>query len=159
MTGTMSIDEALDTFMQREIPGVLLHISDEESKAEFFELLKLLVLAHRHNRSEEFFSGPPSAFDVVRNTMYKYSKQAQDRFFSHAAYAFLFLFFSHSDSGKRFAADYFDKDDDPMHSERMCREVNSLAKEARACLEANKSPLAKQLLICLHSEPATAGKF
>ena len=96
------------------------------------------------------------SFDTVRDTMYKYSKQAQDRFFAHPTYAFLFLYFRHSKSGKHFAAAKFDENGDPRHSERMCKEVAQLADEAKKCLNENQSQLARQLATFFSSKSALA---
>jgi len=41
-------------------------------------------------------------FTIVRDVMYKYSKKAQDRFFSYPIEAFLFSVFSLSDEGIQF---------------------------------------------------------
>ena len=38
-------------------------------------------------------------FAVVRDTMYKYSKKAEDRFFSEPMLAFFFLYFARSSDG------------------------------------------------------------
>ena len=41
-------------------------------------------------------------FLLIRDTMYKYSKKAEDRYFSDPCMAFLFLKFASSQSGKQY---------------------------------------------------------
>lgn len=72
-------------------------------KTEFIELLKVLVLSHRHNRDDEFLKNTIVPFDVVRDTMYKYSQKAKSKFFAQAAYSFLFIWFARSANGIEFA--------------------------------------------------------
>ena len=43
-----------------------------------------------------------SDFQTVRDTMYKYSKKAEDKFFQQAELAFFFLFFAHSADGQQY---------------------------------------------------------
>jgi hypothetical protein len=68
-------------------------------RAEFAGMLSLVVLSHRHNK-EESINKCASAkkgeldFTIVRDTMYKYSKKSQERFFKNAYLAFLFIGFS-----------------------------------------------------------------
>ena len=90
-----SIAESLVAFANLEFPGLLPGMSDK-AKFEFIELLKLLVLSHRHNKNDDFLKDTLIDFAIVREPMYKYSKQAQDKYFSFATFAFLFLWFEAS---------------------------------------------------------------
>ena len=84
--------ESLVAFTNKEFPGLLEKMS-EKARFEFIELIKLLVLSHRHNKNDDFLKDPLIDFSIVREPMYKYSKQAQDKFFNLATYAFLFSWF------------------------------------------------------------------
>jgi hypothetical protein len=63
-----------------------------------------VVHSHRHNKEETSEIITTSAaddqanvdFSLVRDTMYKYSKNAQKRFFKNPALAFLFAWFASS---------------------------------------------------------------
>jgi hypothetical protein len=74
-------------------------------RAEFTGMLSLVVLSHRHNKEESINKGAcvkkagELDFSLVRDTMYKYSKKAQERFFKNAFLAFLFIGFSESREG------------------------------------------------------------
>jgi len=62
--------------------------------------LTMVVLSHRHNKEDSIASKKDDRneldFTIVRDTMYKYSKKAQDRFFSNHFLAFLFVHFASS---------------------------------------------------------------
>lgn len=90
-----SIMESLVAFANQEFPGLLKTMS-EKAKFEFIELLKLLVLSHRHNKNDDFLKDTLIDFSIVREPMYKYSKQAQDKFFNFATFAFLFRWYEAS---------------------------------------------------------------
>ena len=126
----MTVDESLVLYCQKELPGVLECFKTEFARIEFLELLKLLVLAHRHARNDEFLANPRVPFDTVRDTMYKYSHKAQERFFEQGAFSFLFIWFALSQSGRKFAAERFAENDDPRHAPRMFREIESMHADA-----------------------------
>ena len=111
----MTVTESLYCFCQQELPGVLESLKSDETKQEFIELLKLIVLAHRHNRNDEYLANPLVPFDTVRDTMYKYSRGAQERFFAHGAFSFLFVWFAESQKGRAFAAERFETNSDARH--------------------------------------------
>lgn len=69
LTG-MTVDESLVAFCQQQLPGVLDCLKSDETRKEFLELLKLLVLAHRHNRKDEYLANPRVPFDTIRAPMY-----------------------------------------------------------------------------------------
>jgi len=69
------IMDSLVAFSKQEFPGLLERLS-EKARFEFTEMLKLLVLAHRHNKNDQFLQDPLVDFSVVREPMYKFSKQA-----------------------------------------------------------------------------------
>lgn len=67
--------ESLIRFTKKQFPGLLDPLS-EKARFEFIELLKLLVLSHRHNKNDDFLADPLIDFKIVREPMYKFSKQA-----------------------------------------------------------------------------------
>jgi hypothetical protein len=75
-------------------------------------MLSLVVLSHRHNKEESFNKCNAKKgeldFSLVRDTMYKYSKKAQDRFFKNSFLAFLFIGFASSQEGIIFINEKFD---------------------------------------------------
>ena len=73
-------------------------------------------------------------FSVVRDPMYKYSKQSQDNFFNLSTYAFLFAWFETHPEGMKFAKEKFSENSDERHHLRMNNEVELLGAEARVCL-------------------------
>jgi len=81
----------------------------ESQRTEFTGMLALVVLSHRHNKEESITKNRSHKkganeldFTLVRDTMYKYSKKAQERFFKNAYLAFLFIGFASSPDGLNF---------------------------------------------------------
>ena len=74
-------------------------------------MLSMVVLSHRHNKEDSITKKRDRSdqldFTLVRDTMYKYSKKAQDRFFSNHYLAFLFISFASSEFGLKFICDKF----------------------------------------------------
>ena len=114
--------ESLIHFTKQEFPGLLDTLS-EKARFEFIELVKLLVLSHRHNKNDDFLADPLIDFKIVREPMYKYSKQAQDSFFSMPTYTFLFCWFEASPQGRKFAQEKFAENSESRFPERMISEV------------------------------------
>ena len=126
--------ESLIRFAKEHFGG-LLDTLGEKARFEFIELLKLLVLSHRHNKNDDFLADPLIDFATVREPMYKYSKQAQDRFFSLSTYSFLFAWFAEGPAGRAFAVEKFAENVDAQFPERMMTEVGQLGVEAREHLK------------------------
>ena len=69
----------------------------------------MIVFSHRYSKGDKFILESeacansqmmsPIDFTIIRDTMYKYSKKAQDRYFSFPIESFLFAAFSLSDEG------------------------------------------------------------
>jgi len=70
-----SIAQCLIDFAVVHFPGLLDSLS-EPLRAEFIEMLKLLVFSHRHNKNDAFLQNPLVDFAIVREPMYKYSRTA-----------------------------------------------------------------------------------
>lgn len=92
----------------------------------------VLVHSHRHNKDDPFINNLEKKvdFSLVRDTMYKYSKKAQERFFSYPIFAFMFAYFAQNEKGLDFlqkklleakGIDYFNK---------MKKEIEELKGEA-----------------------------
>ena len=68
----------------------------------------MIVFSHRYSKGDRFITEAEQEtdsivdFTIVRDVMYKYSKKAQDRYFSFPIEAFLFAAFSLSDEGLHF---------------------------------------------------------
>lgn len=99
----------------------------------------MLIHSHRHNKKEEFLvkQADKLDFSVVRDTMYKYSKKAQQRFFSHPVLAFLFGQFALHEEGERFIRNKF-KAKGTAYCDRILSEIRELGQEASAALKKGK---------------------
>lgn len=63
-------------FTKEHFPGLIESMPPGQAQFEFLELFKLLVFSHRHNKNDPYLQDPLVSFAVVREPMYKYSKQA-----------------------------------------------------------------------------------
>lgn len=115
------MDSLLD-FSRQEFSGLIERL-DEKANFEFIELVKLVVLAHRLNRNDEFLQDPLVDSAIVREPMYKFSKQAQENFLSISSFAFLFSWFATSDVAKAFAKEKFTDKNDEQRLVRLSKEV------------------------------------
>ena len=70
-------------------------------------MLMAVVHSHRHNKDDSFISEVNIDFSLVRDTMYKYSKKAQERFFSYPIFSFLYAWFASSKEGNSFTCEKF----------------------------------------------------
>lgn len=91
-----SVIPSLITYANKEFPGLLNKLGTEKAKSEFIQLLKLLVFAHRHAKNDDHLIDRLVEFTIVRDPMYKYSREAQKTFFSFATFSFLFAWFEAS---------------------------------------------------------------
>ena len=83
----------LESFAQKHFEALLKQLSPL-CQDEFISMLMVVVHSHRHNKDDAFISEVPIDFSLVRDTMYKYSKKAQERFFAYPFFAFLFAWFA-----------------------------------------------------------------
>ena len=107
-------------------------------RTEFTGMLSLVVLSHRHNKEESIHKSNTKKgeldFSLVRDTMYKYSKKAQERFFKNPFLAFLFIGFSASEEGLTYINQKFEeKGQDYLI--RMQAEMAELRVEAQRTLK------------------------
>ena len=110
-----SVFPSLMAFAKHEFPGLLDSLTKQAISANqreacrfvFIELVKLLVFSHRHNKNDEYLRDPLIDFATIREPMYKYSRQAQNKFFDFSTYAFLFAWFEARPEAKAFAQEKF----------------------------------------------------
>ena len=100
---TASVNPLLIEFTQEIFPGLFESLHSDEEQIHFIEYLKLLLFSHRHNKNDGYLKDTIASFDLVRDTMYKYSKQAEAAFLAQPVYSFLFACFSLSTKGQNFA--------------------------------------------------------
>lgn len=118
----------METYLKRftddYFPGLLEKMSEQE-QYQFIELIKLVVHSHRHNKNDVFLKELIVDFGVVRDTMYKYSKQAQNTFFDVPVLSFLFIVFTQSEKAKKTAKEKF-KGKEERHLSRIQHETLEL---------------------------------
>ena len=118
----VSVLASLKEFINSEFKGLLASMK-AEAAFEFTELMKLLVFAHRHNKNDEFLKDRLIDFDIVREPMYKYSRNAQDKFFDYATFAFLFAWFEANPQARIFSSEKFAENENPDYPKRMTDEI------------------------------------
>jgi len=128
---------SLKDFVNHEFKGLLSNLR-EEAAFEFVELMKLLVFAHRHNKNDEFLKDRLIDFTIVREPMYKYSRNAQDKFFDYATFAFLFAWFEANPQAKIFSSEKFAENENPDYPVRMTAEITQLGQEATLKLHSGR---------------------
>lgn len=69
-------------------------------------------------------------FTIIRDVMYKYSKKAQDRYFSQPVESFMFAAFALSDEGLTFLRDKPDNIKDSSKLKRLLRDLHQLKDQA-----------------------------
>jgi hypothetical protein len=117
-------------------------------------MLMVVVHSHRHNKGEDFIKETSVDFTVVRDTMYKYSKKAQEKFFSFPIFAFLFAFFAKNSEGMEQLQKKFEQKGSE-YCEKMKNEISELKEEAvgwlRKAAVSGKVPQACVLLSFLNT--------
>lgn len=113
-------------------------------------MLSLVVLSHRHNK-EETVTGKNNHqeldFSLVRDTMYKYSKKSQERFFSNHYLTFLFLNFATNEEGIKFINSKFEEKGNE-YLQRIKQEMNELVEEAMEAILKMRNAKGCKELIC-----------
>ena len=132
-----SMTALLHEFATKHFESIFCQLNSDNQK-EFIRMLMAVVHSHRHNKDDAVEnkvntnneqSSDEIDFTLVRDTMYKYSKIAQRRFFANAALAFLFAWFSFSSEGHDFIrTKYQGKGEDYL--ERIHAEMSELRQEA-----------------------------
>ena len=76
------------------MPG-LIDTFDQDYQNCFKEIFKTIVFSHRHNKIDDFMTeSARHMMSIVRDPMYKYSKPAENRFFSVPQLSFLFVIYA-----------------------------------------------------------------
>eukprot|EP00347_Sterkiella_histriomuscorum_P014053 403362339 len=150
-----SILPFLTTFAEKYFGDVILEMSTD-FRQQFLGYLMGLVHSHRHNKNSQKrggehldllnielsnslnqnnendeiqFGGFDIDYEIIRDTMYRYSKKAKDRFLKEPILAFLFLWFSSIDDAKSFISGKFSEKDEE-YRERMNIELEDLRQQA-----------------------------
>lgn len=101
----------------------------------------MICFSHRYNKGDRFIQEAEKEaeanidFTIVRDVMYKYSKKAQDRYFSYPIEAFLFAAFSLSDEGINFLQNKPDNQADPEKLKRLRSDLAELKNQAVLSLQ------------------------
>lgn len=98
----------LQSFAMKHFSGLLAQMNPE-FQSQFITMLMVVVHSHRHNKDEAFLAEFDLDFSIVRDTMYKYSKKSQERFFSFPIFSFLLLWFASSQEGLEFLREKYSK--------------------------------------------------
>ena len=111
-----------------------------------------IVFSHRYSKGDKFIreaeaeskncgcSESPIDFSIIRDVMYKYSKKAQDKYFSYPIMAFFFAAFALSDEGIHFLQSKPDVENDKDKLVRLQSDLAELKKKAIESLQ-NQSKL------------------
>lgn len=77
---------------------------DTEQLLQFTSSILSIVLSHHHQKADikRIVEGTSVDFKLVRDTMYKYSKKAEEKFFQNGCMAYFFIQFSRSPQGKSY---------------------------------------------------------
>lgn len=108
------MDSIMLQFIQHIFGSDILRLSADITPAEQQQVINsmmIIVFSHRYSKGDKFIieaeqaaqgENPVIDFTIIRDVMYKYSKKAQDRYFSMPIEAFIFAAFSLSDEGLKF---------------------------------------------------------
>ena len=102
------MEDLMHSFSLKYFEYILSKLSPIEQQ-EFITMLTVVVHSHRHNKNDEFIAETKIDFSIVRDTMYKYSKKSQEKFFSYPIFSFLFIWFAQSQEGHKFMFQKFSK--------------------------------------------------
>jgi len=116
----------------------------EKERQQVVHSMMLIVFSHRYSKGDRFImeaeqeapdDEPVVDFTIIRDVMYKYSKKAQDRYFSLPVEAFLFAAFSLSDEGLLFLKSKPDNQGDDDKLQRLHDDLAKLKNQAIASLQ------------------------
>ena len=132
-----SVIPSLNNLIKDEFPDLFACLG-EKAKFELVELIKLLVFSHRHNKNDKYLQDPLIPFQIIRDPMYMYSRNAQNKFFDYSTFSFLFAWFESNPQAKNFALEKFKENKDPQHPNRMIAEITQLGAEAEGKLQSQQ---------------------
>ena len=80
------------------------HMMCHQFVLDYTSAILSIVLSHQFQKDDikKMVSGTSVDFLLVRDTMYKYSKKAEERFFSNPCTAYFFIQFACSEKGREY---------------------------------------------------------
>ena len=106
-TSKLDMDNLVQRFIANTFGQDILAVTPHDQQLMINSLIQI-VFSHRYSKGDRFIVEAENEtsqgidFNIVRDCMYKYSKKAQDRYFSYPIEAFWFAAFSLSDEGNKF---------------------------------------------------------
>jgi len=87
------------------------HTFSSAQLMEFTSCILSIVLSHHFQKKDikSMVKDTSVDFQLVRDTMYKYSKKAEERFFQNPCMAFFFIEFATSEQGKNYITNKLQK--------------------------------------------------
>lgn len=95
----------------------------EDEFSELMSFMMALVNSHKHNKNVVLKNNKKLDFDTIRDTMYKYSKKSQNKFFENSVLSFIFAWFAKN--SKQFVAEKF-SDKDADYQSKIQEEIHQL---------------------------------
>ena len=101
----------------------------EEDLYKYVSSILSIVLSHHYQKEDilAMLKDTPVDFSKVRDTMYKYSKKVEEKFFGEPCYAYFFIQFSASHWGKMYIQNKMAKVEEVTESDKKfknSREMN-----------------------------------
>ena len=153
-TSKDEIDSVLRKFILQKFGPAIFQLSPTFGEAEQMDLINsmlMIVFSHRYCKDDVFIKeaiqsdGSYMDFSIVRDVMYKYSKKAQDRFFSYPIEAFFFSAFALSEDGIKYLESKPSIFGDEHKLQRLMTDLVDLKNQAVESLRAiSKSTVTKQ---------------
>lgn len=148
------IDNILRKFIVQKFGPVIFQLCPSFGEAEQMDIVNsmlMIVFSHRYCKDDVFIKdsirsdGEYMDFSIIRDVMYKYSKKAQDRFFSYPIEAFFFSAFALSEDGIKYLESKPSIFGDEHKLERLMTDLLDLKNQAVESLRTiSKSTVAKQ---------------
>lgn len=98
----------------------------EKDLFAYTSTLLSIVLSHHYQKDEilSMVKDTSVDFQKVRDTMYKYSKKVEEKFFQEPCYAYFFIQFSSSHFGKQYISNKLSKGEINQEKYKNSREMN-----------------------------------
>ena len=138
------MDALIERFLENTFGAQILSNPqlDKKSRQQMVNSMLMIVFSHRYIKGDKFLleaqadSENKIDFTIVRDVMYKYSKKAQDRFFSFPIEAFFFATFALSDEGTQFMQSKPDNRSDLSKMMHLESDLSKLKNQAVESLQA-----------------------
>jgi hypothetical protein len=128
-TSKVEMDELIEKFIINTFGTDIMKVHNETDAKLMINSMIMIVFSHRYNKGDRFIKESEENcidFSKVRDVMYKYSKKAQDRYFSYPIEAFFFAAFSLSDEGINFLKSKPDNQGDEIKLLRLKADLSDL---------------------------------